>query len=317
MNDTTEATQTLRAFFQQHLATFPLQKQQHFAERMYRVFGDTAYFPQMKSYIESVRSQFEQYQESIGSMTTMEQLGAGLLAELESRLSYNTRLAKRFPFFHKHPEYLALQDYIWHINKFAEYGAIDPDQKEACVQSLKSIDFRSYFFDADFIAVDPVQTTNTVYLLAQLGVIDLVDDFTSFAKSILTNKDEHGLVNLLYFFTHGIISDSLYYQRFVDEAHHRDAFDAFQSNIDAVLQLTNTDVIAEIGVCYKLARREDESYQRVFDHITTTLARNDGILPIHGVTITDETRYKLEHRNILALMLLSPFDQLRSGPKIF
>ncbi len=118
-------------------------------------------------------------------------------------------------------------------------------------------------------------------------------------------KSEHvDYQNKLYGMTHFIIADSYYYQRMVPEQEHRWILNYFDANIAEIVSWAKPDVVAEVGLCFRLCGLHDHRVvEMVKDRLAQSFDEEHGIIPSE---ITEVDFDSSEHRNAVAFLVFFP-----------
>lgn len=309
----------LRKLFESKLFTFSLFKQAHYSERLYRITGEKQFMQPLINFISSTTEKFSMLTEISGNKTKVKKYGEEYV-ENKTKKAKTTRLRNRAPVFEKFPEYKYYSSLIWYIYKYRELnfelGFTEKVQK--ILDSLKDYNFKKIILNEELIKVDPVQTTNFVYMLRRLKIQNFVSQFRKKCEKMtwdLSVYDE--FMNLLYFYTHVIICESNYYQNFIDYKKFESYYDFFEKYLDEIIKSKNTDVLAEIGVCYLLAKQNNSPIvKKLRKELKKYLKKEDSFVQKTNEIVTKEELNKVEHRNVLTIMLFSDFKELNPGPDL-
>jgi len=191
------------------------------------------------------------------------------------------------------------------------------DMKKA-VKLLKKIDFKKYFNDENLIKFYGTQLLNRAYELNKLGVLNIINEFLKKYKKIFMEVDDNELNDLefknkIYGLTHIVINESDYYQKWASKKKLKWVLDYFYENIDKIIKKTNSDIIAEVGLCFMLCRdKQNKILKKVKDYLVKEFDNNLGYIP-------RDNKKKLgisEHTNIIAYMVLGGFNKLYKGPNL-
>ncbi|MBU0976344.1 MAG: DUF3541 domain-containing protein [Patescibacteria group bacterium] len=307
--------ETLKSRFESELEKFPLGKQWHYSERLYRTTGNKKYIKNIRKYwIQRTRS-FHDLINALNDDSRQKTLGRKYVESLKKYKS--PRLQKRVPIYREIPEFKYFQELIWFLNRAKDYKIkknFSPTLLKDTADKLKSINFREYFNNQILMKFDPVQTVNTLFFLKNLGIADYTTESLDLIKKLFESpKTREEYQNKLYSFTHIIISDSRYYQQFIDQEKYSWIYNFLEDEIPDILKLKNNDIIAEIGLCYKLAKIENASLKKIKILISNELDNQGGILLRDK---QEKSLEKIEHRNVLAILLLSDLTTLYPGPDL-
>ena len=191
------------------------------------------------------------------------------------------------------------------------------------IDYLSLIDFDKILLSFDeFLEYYPADAISKIYYLDYLGILDRKKEIENKFKNIFLNipiaedfisdykrAPSFFLRNKLYGMTHFIINKSLFYQNFVYKNDFDWILDYFKNNIKEIIRLGTPDILAEVGLCFKLckqdATREIEEYLLdSFDKKMGYIVRGKG-----GINCS-------EHTNILAILFFSDFKKLYKGPDL-
>ncbi len=285
--------------------------------RVFRTTGDTTGLTTIGDDLKGSVEDLLAITENLHSAAYIEQVSRAFLAERSERTEVDRRRRNMFA-IRKH--YLFHLRVLFKARKIREYGlhrgALREPYEKAC-EYLRRVDFKSFLLDPDVISAYAPQATNAVFWLKQLEVVDLEEEYTRAFQAILMTQDdeksEHfDYQNKLYGLTHFIIADSHYYQRLVPEQKYRWILDYFDTNIAQIVSWSKPDVIAEIGLCFRLCGLHEHRVVRIVkDHIAQTFDDAQGIIPSSAPEGDFESS---EHRNAVAYLLFFPWDRLWEGP---
>ncbi|HBH45990.1 MAG: hypothetical protein A2445_00910 [Candidatus Jacksonbacteria bacterium RIFOXYC2_FULL_44_29] len=287
--------------------------QSHFAVRMYRLTGES-------KYISPVYLKFSaKLQKLLPSISNLnDEGGLALLADdliSTSLPAKDNRHKMRQEFYRKHPLFL----YQIRLLKTAfEWKSFSVDQifsseYNQVLKYLSSVNFEAGLLAPDYLKIDATSAVNSVYYLHYLKVLDLrrrlQEQFSQVKKFSYRNR--------IYGLTHFIIGASYYYQQFVDVSAYRWILEIFEAEIEEIKRRTTPDIIAEIGVCYKLCQVENSGLEeKLQDYLNDSFNFEHGFIPRRGVPDTADKLNLAEHRNIVAYIFLINFKKLYPGPDL-
>ena len=87
--------------------------------------------------------------------------------------------------------------------------------------------------------------------------------------------------------------------------------DYFRDNIDDIIETKNIDILAEVGLCFKLCKVKDEILEKIKKVILDSFDVNLGYIPRKSGSLEDS-----EHTNIIAYLFLHDFKKLYRGPDL-
>ncbi|HWY34312.1 MAG TPA: DUF3541 domain-containing protein, partial [Nitrosopumilaceae archaeon] len=280
--------------------------QQHWSLRLYRLQKE-------RKYLQPIWSGFQSYTlyalPKIASEKTDEELGMGMLSGYEPiGLKKQIRLA----FFKKNPG-LAFTTTVAHylfvakslnlsnlkgFNKYYELG----------INRLKKVDWDKILIKGELVNVHPSACANTIYYLKYLDVINLEDELLLLYKTKWLNfipKGEMDWQNKVYALTHVIIAGSYFYQIYLENGKFDWILKFFEKDIDEIIKNTNPDIIAEVGLCFRLCKKnKNKTVTKIKKYIVSCFDDKKGYIPREA----RDTMSRAEHRNILAILLLADYD---------
>jgi hypothetical protein len=247
MNKHSKQAEKLKSRFESVLDAFPIGKQWHYSERLYRTTGNsTKYIPYIKKYWLRKINSFQALLATFGDSKKEKTLGRKYVKNLSKFKS--ARLQKRVPVYNKMPEFKYYQELIWFLNRAKDYNikkTFSPTLLKEFNIKLQKVDFRKYFNNKALIKIDPVQTVNTLFFLKNLGIDCYVAEALKLIRKLFDSpKTEEEYQNKLYSFTHILISDSRYYQQFVNKSKYGWIYKFLENEIYNILKLKNNDIIA-------------------------------------------------------------------------
>ena len=176
---------------------------------------------------------------------------------------------------------------------------------------LNQYDFSEYVTDPEMLNSWAAQLANQVYYLKQIGEQDVEAIFiNSFRKTLPDSNDTQmsdlAYKNKIYGLTHIVIAASQYYQKPIKEEDFQWIFDYYRKNIDMIIQRTNHDITAEVGLNFLLADLDnDHTLKKIQKHVIAKIDPELSIVPSGSGIIGLEKKLGVaEHSNVLAIMLL-------------
>jgi len=321
-NNYLEIKNNIINIFNSHLESFPLSVQRHFAERMYRITEDKKYLPYIQKYCKKNLPKAIKYCKSINKKSDIKKFGLSEIQDLLKK-SHSQRLIKRIQMYKKFPEFKFYQELVWYLDRFNEYNLkVFTNSKlyKKTLDILKKIDFQNYFNNNEIMVCDPVQSINLLFSLKNLKLITNFDEIiTKTDRLIGKETTEDAFVNKLYFYTHILINESKFYQKFITTNKYQYIYTYFDQNIKNIIRLSNNDLITEIGVCYKLINSQNKLIlKKIKERIYSELINNkfNILLKSNFQLNINKNLFQVEHRNILTVILFSDIKKLFSGPDI-
>lgn len=304
-----DAVHILRAYEQQALF-LPLEKAGHFFVRAYRLTSNAAYIPFLAAY--TLTEKLPRIREDCAMLRAK---NFSFMRPPEP--SVNPSRNRRYPFYEEHPE-LWFYDRVL-VDLFFFYcvklSDVIPEWK-TLVHFLKRHHVAARYCDPDVISRDGSFAINSSFFLKHLNVHDVTTKviaivralyFVPEAKSpaaLRKNLTDEEFYTCLYTLTHILIAASWYYQRRVTQHHWIVRF--FAQNYQEIIQRTRTDVLAEVGLAFRLCQLE-KKYPRAYRVIRTTVHHR----VMSRFDTTPTALIAQEHTNSIALLLL--YDTMRYG----
>lgn len=318
MTDTTKITKAIKETFDSNLFSFRLKYQYHWAARMYRLFADDRYLQPI----------YADYQKrTLTHVRRIRKLNFPWSAKKMARKvlqGYETETPKkkaRLAYYQHHPADFILLNLCHWLFMTKTYNL---DQLPGLsnyfakgIRYVKRSRFAKRLLDEEFISTNPSQVANTVYYLKYLEVADQEQEILAIYKKLWLNftpKTEVDWQNKIYALTHLIIPATHFYQRFVTKDNFDWILTFFENNFTEITANTNPDIVAEIGLCFKLCQTENPLVEKVMQIVTSSYNESKGYIPREKEPANLE---KAEHRNAVAMLLLTPVTKFNKGPDIF
>jgi hypothetical protein len=303
----------IKEIFDNNLFSFPINKQWHYAERLYRITGKNNYKIPILNYVLAKRVELNDLLYAVNNSEKQDAIGRKLIKRLESTSS--ERIKKRISIYQKYPKVKYLQEIIWFLQKYKEYNILEclNINFEETIKILQTYDYEK-IFNEEILTVDPVQTVNTLFYLRNLNIVDIVNRKLKFIETIYKKtQSDFEFKNKLYFYTHIILQGTNFYQNYVHLNDYEKLFGFFEENKKRIFAINdNDDIVTEIGVCYKFAKIDNDLFQEKISKKALSDKRNNIII---GKEL-QKNLYQLEHTNVLAIILFSEFSKLYKGPNI-
>ena len=318
--DEARVAESIRQRIESELFTLEPEVQGHYALRMYRMTGDERYLPpivfDLLVNLENLRSDLSQAHDP-GYV-------AGRCATMRDNLNPSTRKGRiRIEMFKRWGAVQFYLNLLHTANAMAELGVKNEapfkELFQASLAECKPDSIRSFLLDTAVIRGYAPQAVNYVYYLYDLGLADIRQAYTEAFRATYPDKADQDMEpdefsDKVYGLTHFITAASRYYQKPVDSAEFGWILDYFDKNLNRILDDTREDVVAEVGLCFLLARRDNDPVvstcrKRMIDRFDS----GEGLIP----STTGRTDLaQSEHRNVIAYMLLAWNSQLHPGPDL-
>lgn len=312
------AAAEIRAVYEAAFDRLPVDKQRHYAQRLWRVTGDPAYLCSNHAYGRRLLDQLARDAFTVADTDRLHQRNRELLAAYPET---NAKQRRRKAMLSKHVDMMLPRGILFRLAQ-ARYhgllGQLSEADRRALEEAVGGVNWRAFLTDPEVLSVYAAQVANQAAFLAQLGIVDLRGELVAAFRDRYPPERIEGLSpaeyrNWLYGLTHFIIAASHYYQRTLADGELAWAVEALLGQGEALLQV-KADIIAEVALSLQLAGHADHPLVGVLHE--ALLARRDlpsGILPA-----TDGRRdlAEGEHRNVLAIMTLGWDGRLFPGPRL-
>ncbi|WP_454783078.1 DUF3541 domain-containing protein [Legionella sp. WA2022007384] len=175
----------------------------------------------------------------------------------------------------------------------------------------------AFIVNEENIRIYGAQLVNYVYYLHDLNIIDLRKSYTKLFQQTFPDYMDSQLSELeyeakLYGMTYFVTAASHYYQNSVNDESFLWISDYFERNMQQIIERSENDVIAEIGVCLLLLNKKDSPViKKIRDHLETVYNTQHQMIPAR----TNSVDFIFgEHRNTLTVMLYKWPEKLMDGP---
>ncbi|MFQ3788919.1 DUF3541 domain-containing protein [Halomonas sp. A29] len=311
------AGQAIQAVYEAALPELPHDKQRHYAQRLYRISGDARYLEFLEAHGRLLLTQLER------DIAGLEEPGYAPARAREIVANYPQRSAKqraRRAMLEEWGEIAFGRQLLFRLMQADYYGLLEglPERRQA-LDYLASLEWRRFLTDPEVMRIYAAQVANQAWFLHQLGIVDLRDEMVEAFHSVypaqaVVDLGEVDYHNRLYGMTHIVIADSRYYQRWVSAERHAWILDAFAAEIERILDQATEDIQAEVALAFLLTGNEGHpAVPRIRQRLTESVDPRAGIIPS---TRGDTDLARGEHRNVLAIMVLTWPGQLHPGPSL-
>lgn len=295
--------QAILSAYENNIFYLPLPKAGHFFERAYKITGNKKY--------ENIIA-YHLFIDKIGSVKK------SLLAikkknfkakKRKSPKKLSERKEKRHLLYKKYPAVNFFNNLfigLFFSKMFSLHKTVLKKEFEGIKKRLQKIDFEDIYIKEDVIKYDSSYTFNSAFILKHLGICKINKKIENFLKKMyftpkLELKKElpnFEFSSLMYSMTHIIIADSKYYERYVSD--HEWIIDYFAKNVDRIIKKVSLDILAEIGLCFKLCKKT-KKYQKEFNKITNRLLKKVSLKKLKNVNFLVEK----EHTNSILMLLFA------------
>lgn len=309
-----QAAETIKNTFLANMDKLSPYKRSHFAIRLFRANGDTAHLYYVHDFFESIKKGLfqdmknfddEEYALKRAEFFFNDLNPAGTKKGSERQKVFSCRRTDLF--------YLKLIEIAHIANQIGVFQEEHQEDYQRWLDFLRKKDLKSIFFDDDVFKHYSTQLIILAYQLKFNNVIDLTQDFKKKFSEVFMEKenlDDYDYKNKIYTMTHFIIGASDYYQQFVPDNEFDWVLDYFIENFEEIIKRTNVDIIAEVGICLKLAGiYSGKEIERVAEYILEDFNSSKGYIP-RG---EGDLLYS-EHANSVAYLFLAGLDILYKGP---
>jgi hypothetical protein len=305
-----QIAEKIKKTLEKNFLSLRLRKQAHFSERMYRINGQEKYILTIRNWLTVLYFKFLYQTSLLGKETLEKDAGTKRLKALKTLVAHKKQ--PRISYYQAMPELKFYQEIIFTLIKISEYQL--KAETKIALDYLKKVNWRKYFLDQKLVYLDPVQTTNHVFWLKRLKIVDFVDDYLPLLAKIyphdkIRKSSALEFHNHFYSYSHIILSASDYYQHFVDPTEYDWIINFFEKNLATALASSNIDLISEIGVIFKLTQ-QSKSLVKIKSTVVQAFDQTKGLIG-KGNNFNN-----LEHTNTLAIILLTEPFRLYPGPKI-
>ncbi|MCE8017779.1 DUF3541 domain-containing protein [Halomonas sp. MCCC 1A17488] len=309
--------QAIQAVYEAALPQLPLDKQRHYAQRLYRISGEPRYLPPLEAHGRRLLVQLER------DIAGLERPGFAAARARQIVADYPQRTAKqraRQVMLAEWGEIAFARQLLFRLVQADYYGLLEaiPDHQRA-LDYLGSLAWQRFLTDPEVVRLYTAQVANQAWFLHQLEVVDLRpavrEAFLSvFPAQSVADLEQADYRNRLYGMTHIVIADSRYYQRWVPAERHAWILEALAAEIERILDQATEDIQAEVALVFLLTGNEGHPVvARIRQRLAEAVDPRAGIIPSPRGEI-DLARG--EHRNVLALMVLTWPGRLHPGPDL-
>jgi len=288
----------------------------HWLIRRYRISGDTIHKKDILRDYKIELSRKIPILKKLGSIHEEKKAGLKILASIK----FGPRKEKCRRLYLKKPELLTYIDSLQFLFTTKSFRLDKSPTVESFYQNalnfFKTNNVAKYFLAKEFILANPAEAANMIYYLDYLEISDSVEklllSFKRHFHNAIANEVNEWL-DKIYALTHLAIAASHYYQDFIEEGKFRWLYDYLEEDVKQITENTNPDVVAEVGICFKVGRCfQGEAVDEIRRYLLTKIDSKLGYIP----RAKKNTLNKAEHRNILAVMALSDFKRLYRGPNL-
>jgi hypothetical protein len=229
---------------------------------------------------------------------------------------------RRYQLLKQYPQLAFSLALLANINMVHEVNLLNTaffSETDKALKFLKQQSFSDFFLNPAVVEIYSPQLATYVFFLSDLGIAELRKEFTLAFQKVFMETNDKDLSELqygqkLYGLTHFIIGASRNYQRSVSRAEYSWIYDYFENNIDTIIDRAKPDIIAEVGIAFLLAGENDHPViEKTRQAVTESFNKRLNMIP--STAGNDDLNHG-EHRNVLAIMLLTWPDRLYPGPNL-
>lgn len=317
MTYSADVVKSLQKTYKDNLSLLTLQKQAHWLIRMHRIGLENKTKKSLKPYARDLLEYFDRHVASMELDDYKNIIANDILSAKTSAKSQQRR-----NLLAQHKNYLFDRRLLFLTYQIKSLGLQDEAGKNfhKAMCYLKKVPFHETILKEDIIKYDATRATNVVFYLKLLDLADWVQEyekafFRNFRINSSAKLSHFEFLNLIYGMTHFVIASSDYYQRFLDKDEFSWIFDTFTLYQQRILTELPPDALAEVGLCYKLAKRNNTNFLEKIREKLFKYYRDDQ--KIMQCKLGRDIDYeKMEHCNAVTLLFLHPIKTLKRGPKI-
>lgn len=306
--------------YKANLHKLPIAKQEHFSIRMYRITGDKEHLNSIIDYVFFLSNKYHYLFSSFDQPELILKKSNNLLLDANQNpmQKYKLRIKKISQygdlFFYLYLLEITNKIFSYHL----ENTSLFP-QTNIVIDVLKTQIARleEFILNEENIKIYGAQLVNYVYYLHDLNIVDLRKSYTKLFQQTFPDNMDSQLSELdyeakIYGMTHFVTAASHYYQNSVNDDAFRWISEYFERNIQQIIERTENDVIAEVGVCLLLLNKNDSpAIKKIRDHLEIAYNIQHQMIPTRSRSVDFIFG---EHRNILTVMLFKWPEKLMSGP---
>lgn len=303
--------------YESQLSRLPDKNQLHWLLRRYRTTEDQRYLPRISKLFTKQAGRVISRFGKINDFPDFREVGKKMLSDYQADTS---RKAKKVVVYQKKPEilvYMRLLLFLFLTKSLGleKYNLIAGFYKKLVDYFAKN-DVAQIVLSDEFILVNPSEAANTIYYLKYLGISDNEEKLlVGFKNLYLLSKptDNDLWLGKIYAFTHLVIAASNYYQNFIEKDKFIWVYEFFEKNLGKIIDKTNPDVVGEVGLSFKLSQDfSNPAIGKIKEYLGRKFDQQLNYVPRE----TENSLRRAEHRNIIAVMLLSEFTELYPGPDL-
>lgn len=315
-----EVVSSIREHYEDRMIELSLSLQRHYAQRLYRMTGEEVFLPYNEYYahqlITTLRRDLDYLADDPDYLLYRDHV------LLQGRPLRTLRQRQRYELLQAHPGMTFATSLVFRMIQLDYYGLLEhalDGRAEQAFDLLTPMPFDTFVISEEAVRHYAAQAANLVWFLQQLGVTDLREPFMTRFQSIyppyqddLLSRQEFN--NKIYGMTHIVIAASRYYQDSLPSDSFPWITDYFIDQLPKLLETATEDILAEVGISLALTGYVDHSATNQLRQALVAAYDSDARMIPSPQGSTDFAHG--EHRNVLAVMLLSWPEKLHPGPTI-
>lgn len=304
----------IRRTYEENLFSFSLDHQYHFAIRRWRITGQARYVPPIFYDFQMQTLRKFSWLKNLKEENYRRERIKRLIEKLTTKTSRQIRKKETYQ---RHPDFIffaSLLRYLFLLKTYCLEPIFTP-KFEQTLAFLRKVDFNSLFLSDELKRYLPSLTINTLYYLKYLKIMDLevklklaIWRFWQKEKII----HQYLYTNKIYALTHLVISASFFYQRFLPSGDYQEILKFFEDNLGEIINHTNPDIVGEVGLCFRLTKTQSKVIEKTKEYLVARYDSKLGYIPREE----ENSPERAEHRNIIAILLLSDYSRLFPGPNL-
>lgn len=312
-----EAARDIQTYYENNMFRLSPRKQGHLGARFYRITGDIQFVnPSLFYYLVMKRK----FLDLVKYFDKPDQISAFVLSWLpKSPATDKEKIRKEVML--QYPEAVFAMWLLHDVYLIHDFNMrVDvQDSYDRAMAYLFQFPFKKYLLETDLLTFYTAKVINAVYFLKFLGLVDLEQDLIEkFQANYMALPDSEldavKYENKIYGLTHFVIAASNFYQIILPSERFQWILDYLARNIDEIIQRSKADVIAEVGLSFKLCGLPQHPVvEKTRAHLLKLYQPS-----LHGIASSRGTMNlnQASHRNIISYMVFTPFTVLYPGPDL-
>lgn len=301
--DYSQIARQISQTFEKNFSFLDPPHQAHFATRMWRITGHKKYLPPIAA---DFKTQI---------LDLSDPVAAGMKI-LKSKKFVSERGKKKEDWYGQKPGLLFAIELVGYLFRLKSYG-LEEKLKKINLSGRAYVvhqNVKNFLFNPEQMRLDPSETVNSIAYLKFLKIADYEAEFRKIFLDFWfkqTTEEDWLFINKIYGLTHLLIADSWFYQRFIDFPKFAKILSYFETDIDHIRERVNADILAEIGIGFRLTGTQSPALEKICRSLATSYEAKLGYIPRE-----ERGLQAAEHRNIAAILVLADYDKLYPGPNL-